>query len=153
GSYEKDRGKDTERVERKVPSRRAQLVGNDLSQYAPFDGRGIGLQRNAKQSGVRLLVRTEGNDALDTRRSGGSRKPVKLGIVTIEYGSPAGLDACEDFSLGIGDLFQRPEIFEVHRFNAGNNCHAGTDDGGKRRDLARVVHADLEHGVFRTGRT
>ena len=96
---------------------------------------------------------TERHDALDTRRPGGGCEPAKLRVVPIKYCGSARLDACEDFRFGIRDFFQRAEIFEVHGFNAGNNCHARAHERCQRSDLACVIHADLKNRVFRAGRT
>ena len=39
-------------------------------------------------------------------------------IVAIEHGGAARLEAGKDFRLGVGDLFERAEKFQMHRLDA-----------------------------------
>ncbi len=94
-----------------------ELVGDRLPQDARFDGRAVGLQRKAHQPRIGVVVLAEGNDALDAGRLGGGGKPRILRIVAIEHGGAARLDAGKNFRLGVGDLLQRAEIFQMHRLN------------------------------------
>ena len=44
------------------------------------------------------------------------------------------------------------EIFQMHRLDGGDDRHMRAHQLGERRDLAGMVHADLEHGIFRVRR-
>ena len=63
----------------------------------------------------------EGDNARNARRLGGVGEPLELRVVAIEHGGAARLDAQEDLGLGVGDFFQRAEIFQMHRLDRGDD--------------------------------
>ena len=108
-----------------------------------------GLQRHAQQAGVGLCLLAERDDARDAGGFGGFFQPRILRVVAVEHRGAAGLDAQEDLGLGVGDFFQRAEKLQMHRRDGGDDGDVRAHEFGERRDLAGMVHADLEHGIFR----
>ena len=106
-----------------------------------------------QQPRVRLGMVAERHDARSARRRGGLGELHELAIVAVEHGSAARLEAKEDFRLGVGDFLQRAEIFQMHRRDRRDDRHMRAHQFGQRRDLAGMVHADLEHRVFGARRT
>ncbi len=67
--------------------------------------------------------------------------------------APPGSTACEDFRLGVGDRLDAGEEFEMHRLDRGDRPRTcGRTIFDQRRDLAGVVHADLEDRKRTRGR-
>ncbi len=73
------------------------------------------------------------------------RKPLELLIALGQDSHPALLQAFEDLGLRIGDTGKRVEELDVDRRNAGDDGEVRAHEARQRRDLARVVHADLEY--------
>ena len=91
----------------------------------------------------------------DARDTGGLRPPLEmreLRIVAIEHGRAAGLEAEEDFGLGVGDLGQRAEEFQMHRLDGGDDGDMRAREPRQRLDLAGMVHAHFEHRIARARR-
>ena len=106
----------------------------------------FGMQRMAHRAARRpCALFAERDDARDAGRLGGRGELRKLAVVAIEHGGAARLEPEEDLRLGVGDLFQRAEIFQMHRRDRGDDRHMRAHQLGERRDLAGMVHADLEH--------
>ena len=59
-------------------------------------------------------------------------------------GDAARLEAVEDLGLRVGDGFDDAEVFEMHRRDRGDHRDMRPHHRGQRRDLAGMVHADLE---------
>ena len=131
---------------------RAELVGHRLAEDVGLDGRGFGLQRAALEPRVGLAVRAEGDDARNAGGLGGVGELRELPDVAIDDGRAARLEPEKDFGLGLGDLLQRAEEFEMHRRDGGDDRHMRAHHLRERRDLAGMVHADFEHRVFRSFR-
>ena len=66
--------------------------------------------------------------------------------------APPGSSAGEDFGLGVGDRLDAGEEFQMHRLDRGDDGDMRPHHLDQRLDLARMVHADLEHGKARCGR-
>ncbi len=72
-------------------------------------------------------------------------QPLIIGNVAIDDGGPARFEPAEDLRLGIGDLFDGTEEAQVNRRNRGDNGDMRPYQPRQRVDLARMVHANLEH--------
>jgi hypothetical protein len=72
--------------------------------------------------------------------------------VAIDDRRSSRLEAGEDFSLGVGDRLNRAEIFDMHRRDGRDECDMRPRHPHERRDLAGVIHADLDHRVTRRRR-
>jgi hypothetical protein len=72
-----------------------------------------------------------------------------LRIVAIENGDAARLEPGKDLRLGISDLLDRAEIFQMHRLDRRDDRDVRTHELGQRRDLAGMIHAHLEHRIAR----
>ena len=118
---------------------------------APRRASRASLSSTRDQPGVAGLRRAEGPHAraADARRR---REPLELGSVAIEDRGSARLEAEKDLRLGVGDRFERAEIFDMDRRDRGDQRRMRADHAHQRRDLAGVVHADLEDAEFRAGR-
>src|SRR5271165_2114455 len=75
-----------------------------------------------------------------------------MGIVAVEHGGSARFEPEKNLGLGIGDRLDRIEEFEMDGLDGGDDGDVGAYQPGERRDLARMVHADLEHAVARGDR-
>ncbi len=51
----------------------------------------------------------------------------------------------EDLGLGVGDLLDRAEEAEMHGSDGGDDGDMRPDQPRQHVDLARMIHADLEH--------
>ncbi len=74
-------------------------------------------------------------------------QPVEMAVVAVEDGDAAGLQPNENFTLGVGDILLAGEKFQVHGLHRRDDRHIGAHHFCKGRNLARMVHADLEDGV------
>ncbi len=77
---------------------------------------------------------------------------VEVVVVGVEHRGAARLEAEENLGLGLGDLADRLEEFEMRRGDRGDHRDVRPHQLHQRRDLAGVVHADLEHAVLRLAR-
>ena len=68
-------------------------------------------------------------------------------IVERQDGGAAGHQAVEDLGLGVGDLRHRGEELDMHRLDRGDDRDVRPHHLRQRRDLAGMVHAELEHAV------
>ena len=98
-----------------MPARRADLVFHLLAENARVHGRAAGLQGALDQPRIGALMLAERNDPGDFCALGFFDEPLEMLAVAIEDGGAAGLDAFEDFRLGVGDAVERLEIFQMHR--------------------------------------
>ena len=102
------------------------------------------MQRRLEQPRIGLGVLAEGDDAR-AGRFGRAREPLILRNVAIDHRRAAGLEAAEDFRLGVGNRLDRAEIFEMHRRDGGDDRDMRLHQPRQRLDLAGMVHAHLEH--------
>ena len=79
-------------------------------------------------------------------------QPLELRRVAVEDGDAARNEAGKNLRLGVGDGLDRAEIFDMHRRDRGDQRDMGPHEADQRRDLARMVHADLEHARKRRRR-
>ncbi len=56
--------------------------------------------------------------------------------------------AFEDFRFGVGDGFAGTEEFQMRRGDGGDHRHMRTDERDQIANLARVIHAHLEHAIL-----
>ena len=89
------------------------------------------------------------SQAARSRRRG---EALELRRVAVEDRRAARLDAGEDLRLGVGDRLDRAEMLDMHRRDRGDERDMRAHEADERRDLAGVVHADLEHAEGRVGR-
>ena len=71
-------------------------------------------------------------------------QPGELRIVAVEHHRAAGLDALEDFRLGVGDRLDAGKEFQMHRLDRGDDGDLRPHHPDQRLDFAGVIHADLE---------
>jgi hypothetical protein len=114
-----------------------------------MDRRAIGQQGDIEQPRIGFGVLAEGDDAFDAGRAGMPLQPREMRIVAIDHGGAARLDAAEDLGLGVGDLLDRAEEFQVHRLDRGDDRRMRARQPAQRLDLAAVIHSHLEHGIAR----
>ena len=69
-------------------------------------------------------------------------------MVGVEHDRAARLEPEEDLGLRLGDGADRGEELEMRRRDSSDNRDVRTNQLDQRRDLAGVVHADLEYGVL-----
>ena len=127
-----------------MPPRRAEPVDDRRAENARLDHREIGLEDDPLGPHVGLGMLAEGEDAPARRGGGVGAEALVIGIVAIEDGGAALLEALEDLALGVGDAPDRAEILDVDRLHRRDDRHLRPHEPRQRRDLARVVHADLE---------
>ena len=75
-----------------------------------------------------------------------------MGVVTVEHGGTARLQAEKDFGLGIGDRLDRREKAEMRRLDRGHHGDVRPDQPRQGGDLAGMVHPELEDAIDRIGR-
>ena len=114
-----------------------------------LDRRSLRLQRAFDEPRIGAGVLAEREDARHSRFGGAALEPLIVRIVAIEERRAAGFEAEEDFGLGIGDGGDGGKEFEMHRLDRGDDGDVRAHQAGQRRDFARMVHADLEHGIAR----
>ena len=95
----------------------------------------------------------ERNDAGDAGFFGAALEMGELRDVAIDDRRAARLDAEKDFGLGVGDLCERAQIFQMHRRDRGDDRDMRADEARQRLDLAFVVHAHFQHRIARACRT
>jgi len=77
-------------------------------------------------------------------RARGRRETIELRRVTIKHGGAARFEPGEDLGFGVGNGLDRAEILEMHRRDRGHQRDMRPRQGDERRDLAGVIHADLD---------
>ena len=120
-----------------------------MAENARLHGRGVGLQRELDEPRVGLGVLAERDDAADVRVLRLPLQPRELRIVAVDDGGAARLDALKNLGLRVGDGLDRGKELQMHRLDGGDDRHMRPHEPGQRRDLARMVHAHFQHGVFR----
>ena len=98
---------------------------------------------------MRARVLAESDDASDARLGRAPFQPGEIGIVAVDEGRALRLDAEEYFRLGVGDSGEPVEELEMHRLDRGHDRHMRPHQARQGRDLAGMVHADLEHAIAR----
>ena len=95
-------------------------------------------------------------ETLDPRDAGGAARRWQAarsdGCRDGRIGGAARFDAEENLGLGVGDLGGRGEEFEMRRLDRGDHGHMRPHQARQRRDLAGMVHAELENRVARLAR-
>ena len=71
-------------------------------------------------------------------------QPGELRIVAVEHHRAAGLDACKDFRLGVGDRLDAGKELQMHRLDRGDDGDMRPHHPHQRLDFAGVIHPDLE---------
>src|SRR5579863_3104770 len=94
----------------------------------------------------------EADDAGYSRFVGVAFEAAELRIVAVEDRDTAWREAQENFRLGVGNLGEGTEKLQMHRRYRRNQRYVRAHEPRQRRDLAGVVHADLEDGVVRACR-
>ena len=150
GAEQLRRREHAERIVDHVPAGRAELVGDVVAENARLHGRGLGLQRDLQRAARRRLrVRRTRRSARCPAAARRPVQPLELRDIGIDHRGAARLDAGEDLRLRVRDGIERAEEFQMHRRDRGDDRHMRTHQRGQRRDLARMVHADLEHAELR----
>ncbi len=135
-----------DRVQREMLARRrhaiAQLLAADLRRHivAVRQDLAIGQPR------PRAVLGAEGQDPR-AHALGLGLQAVEVRIVERQDGRAAGHQAVEDLGLGVGDLRHRGEELDMHRLDRGDDGDVRPHHLRQRRDLAGMVHAELEHAI------
>ena len=75
----------------------------------------------------------------------------ECGLSRLRDRRPTRLETLENLGLGLGDLFFRREVAEMHGQDVRDDRHVRPHHLRQRRDLARMVHADLEDAELGVG--
>ena len=146
-----DGGKHAERIQRDVPPGRADPVGRAAgrrSRASTIDPSGFTMIRSARMSAAACSPNVTTRPARDAQRMGA--QALEIGVVAVEHRRAARLQPVERF---------RPWRRRCPRCEGKNSIwtgstvvidapHAGAPCAVSGQDLARMVHADLEHAVF-----
>ena len=81
-----------------------------------------------------------------------SRSRSKCGLSRLRTAVPPGSSPAKISAFASAISSTDGEEFQVHRLDRGDDRHVRAHQLRQRRDLAGVVHADLEHAVARVGR-
>ena len=79
------------------------------------------------------------------RAAAALRQPFELWRVAVERRRPARFETEKDFRLRVGDRLDRAEVLDVDGRDRRHQRHVRPHHARKRRDFARMIHADLEH--------
>src|SRR5215213_6452233 len=126
-------------------SRRTELVGHVLAEDMSLYGGGFGLQRVLDEPRIRMLVLAERDDLFHAHATRSLSETLVLCDVAIDYGRATGFNTGENLRLGVRDGVKRAEEFQMHGRNGGDDGNLRAHQLRQRRDLARMIHADLEH--------
>ena len=123
---------------------------NSRPRIARLDARAA-VDRRRPRSSLRVAIarRAEGQDARAVRHGALSSSRSNCGASRLSTARPARLEAEEDLGLRVGDRFDRAEMFDVDGRDRRHQRDMRPRHAGERRDLAGVVHADLEHAEAR----
>ena len=149
GADQFGRRQNRERIDDEMAARRADLVGEIGAEDFCLDGRAARMQRAFDQPRIGRFMLAERNDAGDAGLLGAALEMGELRDIAIDDRRAARLDAEKDLGLGVGDLGQRAEVFQMHRRDRGDDRDMRADQPRQRLDLAFVIHAHFEHGVTR----
>ena len=125
-------------------SRRAEFERQFVAENARPHPRAPVDRLHLEEPGVALGAAAEAPNPCAARRRG-CLQPLELRSVAVQDRSSVRLEAEEDLRLRVGDRFDRAEMLDV---DGGDRRHEGDmrpRHAGERRDLARVIHAHLEH--------
>ena len=127
-----------------MPAGRAETIADGLPENVGGDVRAVGSELDADEPrlGARCLAEADDLGAVFERAV---LEPLVMRIVAIDDRGAARLEPAEDFRLGVGDLLHRAEETEMDRRHGGDDGDMRPDQAGQEVDLARMVHADLEH--------
>ena len=98
-----------------------------LPKSARLDDREIGLEDDPLGAHVGLGMLAEGDDAPARRGGGMGAQALEIGIVAVDDGRAARLEAREDLALGVGDAPDRAEILDVDRLDRRDDRHVRPD--------------------------
>ena len=102
---------------------------------------------SADKAEIGVVVCAEADDFGGAGVAGARCKPLKIGIVTVQYGGAAGAQPVKDFCLCVGDIVETVEEAGMAVGNAGDHCDIRLRDCAEGADLARGVHADFLDSV------
>ena len=150
------RGKEhRERVHCKVAAGRAETIGQPMAaDFRLHDGM-VRANRHAHQLRVGFLMFAEARSVTRGRGLGMGKETLIFGDVAIEDCNASLDKAGKNLRLGVGDVIQAFEIFEMNRGYCRYDRDMRTHHRGKRCDFALVVHADFvdsEPCMFRHSR-
>ncbi len=77
--------------------------------------------------------------------AGGGAQDRGGGEIAVQHRDPARLQPFEDRGLLAGDALEAVEGLQMRGGHGGDHRHVRARQAGQRRDLAGVVHADLDH--------
>ena len=140
-----------EAVVHPMATRHANAVRNRRAPNRRRDTATIGMKREPQEPHPGRAVLANVDDAAHAAGPGRAGKPRIVGAIEIENGDAAGLDALEDFGLSVGDRLDAVEELEVRGLDVGNHRDVRPHHAGQRRDLSRMVHADLKDRVASRG--
>ncbi|EGF95372.1 hypothetical protein BDIM_22090 [Brevundimonas diminuta ATCC 11568] len=130
-------------------ARLGQPIFDALSVQLGRDGRALAIGDEVQQARVAARIMAEGpHHGPGLFRA--LTHDVGMGVSGVDHGDPARRQPLED-----GGLFARHarlavgEGLDVHRPDRGDAGGVRAHEGRQRPDLARMVHADLEHGAVR----
>ena len=132
-----------------MTARRTDPIGDAVAQYVSLDRRSVRLNDTLDQARLRARVLAETDNVGDARLCRAPLQPGEVRIVPVEDGGAARLEPEKDLGLGVGDFGDAVEELEMHRRDGRHDCDMRADQPRQRRDLAGVVHADLEHAIAR----
>ena len=142
-----------QRVHRHVPARRVEPEARS--------GRPRSRQRRrchrrpSRASTSRTSAPRRGAERHDARATGRTAQPRQQRRVGRQHRNAVRLQRTQDLGLFVGDRLDRAEIADMRLLHRGDDRDMRPREAGQRRDLARMVHADLgdaERGVRRQTR-
>src|SRR4029450_9286635 len=117
-----------------------------------LDLAGFGVETAGEQPRLSRFVFAKADDAVyagSARRLG---KKLEVYIVAIQQRPSVRVDTNENPRPGGGDGCERRKELQMRRFNRGDHRDMRSDQPAQRRDLAGMVHAQLEDAVAGVGR-
>ena len=132
-----------------MTARRAELVDHVVAQNLGVHARTVRLQRQVDEPRIGLRVLAERHDCCGARGLRGALKPLVERAVAVDHRGAVRLEPEKNLGLGVGDRLDRVEKFEMHRFDRRDDRNVRPHQPRQRRDLACVIHADLENGEMR----
>ena len=124
-----------------------QFVGENAR---PYPRAAVG-RFDLEEPGVAIAAAAKAPNPRAARR-GGFLQPIELRSIAIQDRGSVRLEAEDNLSLRVGDRLDRAEMLDV---DGGDRRHEGDmrpRHAGERRNLARVIHAHLEHTEARVRR-
>gem|GEM_PF-5881671 len=151
GTGHSDNAKGSHGIFCDMTTRRADIQLAGLAIDDRPNGRAVRRAFEIRQPEVGLGMLAERQNMFDADMKCCRLQPLELRIVAVEDHRTAGQNTLENFSLGVGDLFETVEVAEMCRCNGGDDGHMRLHLLHQRTDFVRMVHAHFEHAEFGIG--